>query len=300
MPNKFDLEQCLPKFKNPVVKELYYHDLSIDQQILKNIVELGEKVIPDLEAVLEDIIKHDKEYSEQDDFNWYTLTHALHLLGELRTEQSLPKILEVLKQDEDFLEFWFSDSLNEEMWEIIYKCGQYSFDLIEEFLKDQSNWLFSRTAVSSSLVQIALHHPDRQQEVIALFKRVIDTTISLVKYRGDKNDDPAKKSISWYVSDLMDLHDSSLKDYLLNLFNLRVVETDIVGPESINEESPFDEIKEIKSIYNRYDELERIYNRSQELELFSPFEITYPKVGRNDPCPCGSGKKWKKCHYLKQ
>jgi len=21
------------------------------------------------------------------------------------------------------------------------------------------------------------------------------------------------------------------------------------------------------------------------------------KIGRNDPCPCGSGKKWKKCHY---
>ena len=22
---------------------------------------------------------------------------------------------------------------------------------------------------------------------------------------------------------------------------------------------------------------------------------TLPKVGRNDPCPCGSGKKYKKC-----
>jgi len=21
-----------------------------------------------------------------------------------------------------------------------------------------------------------------------------------------------------------------------------------------------------------------------------------PKVGRNEPCPCGSGKKYKKCH----
>ena len=21
-----------------------------------------------------------------------------------------------------------------------------------------------------------------------------------------------------------------------------------------------------------------------------------PKVGRNDPCPCGSGQKYKKCH----
>jgi preprotein translocase subunit SecA len=23
---------------------------------------------------------------------------------------------------------------------------------------------------------------------------------------------------------------------------------------------------------------------------------TVPKVGRNDPCPCGSGKKYKQCH----
>ncbi|MDA8111892.1 MAG: SEC-C metal-binding domain-containing protein [Nitrospiraceae bacterium] len=24
------------------------------------------------------------------------------------------------------------------------------------------------------------------------------------------------------------------------------------------------------------------------------------KVGRNDPCPCGSGKKFKKCHGAKK
>ena len=27
-----------------------------------------------------------------------------------------------------------------------------------------------------------------------------------------------------------------------------------------------------------------------------PFRRDEPKVGRNDPCPCGSGKKYKKCH----
>jgi preprotein translocase subunit SecA len=27
-----------------------------------------------------------------------------------------------------------------------------------------------------------------------------------------------------------------------------------------------------------------------------PVRRTEPKVGRNDPCPCGSGKKYKKCH----
>ena len=27
-----------------------------------------------------------------------------------------------------------------------------------------------------------------------------------------------------------------------------------------------------------------------------PIERTQPKVGRNDPCPCGSGRKYKQCH----
>jgi len=27
----------------------------------------------------------------------------------------------------------------------------------------------------------------------------------------------------------------------------------------------------------------------------APFVRAGPKVGRNDPCPCGSGKKYKKC-----
>ena len=27
-----------------------------------------------------------------------------------------------------------------------------------------------------------------------------------------------------------------------------------------------------------------------------PFRRAEPKIGRNDPCHCGSGKKFKKCH----
>jgi preprotein translocase subunit SecA len=30
--------------------------------------------------------------------------------------------------------------------------------------------------------------------------------------------------------------------------------------------------------------------------VVEPIHNRGPKVGRNDPCPCGSGKKYKKCH----
>jgi hypothetical protein len=32
------------------------------------------------------------------------------------------------------------------------------------------------------------------------------------------------------------------------------------------------------------------------IELRDDHRRNSPKVGRNDPCPCGSGKKYKKCH----
>jgi hypothetical protein len=36
---------------------------------------------------------------------------------------------------------------------------------------------------------------------------------------------------------------------------------------------------------------------TQPLQDIDPRVVTVPrkKVGRNDPCPCGSGKKYKKC-----
>ncbi len=36
---------------------------------------------------------------------------------------------------------------------------------------------------------------------------------------------------------------------------------------------------------------------AQKSQPSSPGPITKNKPGRNDPCPCGSGKKYKKCHY---
>jgi SEC-C motif-containing protein len=37
------------------------------------------------------------------------------------------------------------------------------------------------------------------------------------------------------------------------------------------------------------------FHDAQELHI-GPYRRVEPKVGRNDPCPCGSGKKFKKCH----
>ena len=35
---------------------------------------------------------------------------------------------------------------------------------------------------------------------------------------------------------------------------------------------------------------------SEQTQLMAQMQRDEPKIGRNDPCPCGSGKKYKHCH----
>jgi len=52
--------------------------------------------------------------------------------------------------------------------------------------------------------------------------------------------------------------------------------------------------------YNKYKDVKE--NTTEDGEFFKQTTIkrSQPKIGRNDPCPCGSGKKYKKCCLLKE
>ena len=52
-----------------------------------------------------------------------------------------------------------------------------------------------------------------------------------------------------------------------------------------------DEIESFKLPENLIKELKSLYSMAKK--------VMSGKVGRNDPCPCGSGKKYKKCHLIK-
>jgi uncharacterized protein len=49
----------------------------------------------------------------------------------------------------------------------------------------------------------------------------------------------------------------------------------------------------VKKIYRHFQSQRSLENPS--LGNMSTFRRTMPKIGRNDPCPCGSGKKFKQC-----
>ncbi|WP_306606231.1 preprotein translocase subunit SecA [Azonexus sp.] len=63
----------------------------------------------------------------------------------------------------------------------------------------------------------------------------------------------------------------------------------IRSPEDVEETAPHADVSNVKYQHAGYDEALAEEDEAQGGQ-------NAPKVGRNDPCPCGSGKKYKHCH----
>jgi uncharacterized protein YecA (UPF0149 family) len=68
------------------------------------------------------------------------------------------------------------------------------------------------------------------------------------------------------------------------------------------------EIYTEEQLKKRAEMFKDLLGRENEMKHFVPMkfgptqkqmERIPPKVGRNEPCPCGSGKKFKKCHLVR-
>ena len=67
------------------------------------------------------------------------------------------------------------------------------------------------------------------------------------------------------------------------------------GAQMVNVYQISDMVHEKLSAYDQAAQTMDQARQAGPLERTKPITRGVPKVGRNDPCPCGSGKKYKKC-----
>jgi preprotein translocase subunit SecA len=73
----------------------------------------------------------------------------------------------------------------------------------------------------------------------------------------------------------------------------RLLMTVQVRAEEVEESAPQAEVQNVQYHHADYEEALAV---AEEASASVPPLLAGPKVGRNDPCPCGSGKKYKQCH----
>jgi hypothetical protein len=322
----------LPKFNHPEVIAFYEHDLSIPKDKVAAILELPRAtLVQDMETILKDSIERLHFFKDYPDENkWWELPkHAMFVLMELGAEEALPAVLEVLKQNDDYNWFWLSDFSTESFWEVIYHLGGNRLEELKPLVLTKGEWV-NRIVPITAVTQIGLHQKERREEVLEWFRTICDAFLAM----ENEDPDLDEEVIASLIVDLINLRAVeflpqirlfSKRDLIFEGIagDLASIEKDIQDPKYRR-----DRRKIQTSIYKRYEEMlswygyamkyDEEYQRKEEAKWKQPAEFsssyspTAPnssyspskvetvkregkKVGRNDPCTCGSGKKYKKC-----
>ena len=322
-----------PVFTHPEIQWLYEYGLEIPKEKIEQILALPRPtLIQDLNKVIDDAMArfdyfYEKDWNE-DEFSFPT--HALFLLAELRATESLSKALNLIRQDSDWMEYWFGDMLTETFPVQFYKMIGDDLSILKQYLLEPNNEIFQRTVVTTALTILAYHHPERRQESIAFLADILN---DFYENRDNYKDIIDFKLNEFIVSHLIELQSTASFPLIEKVYNADMISGDICGDlEDIktalfskeDEKFTFDTIPTIfedyqeiiswnktmseedetarrKRIAEVENELKEKKNKIAETEKklvqsLGHAKTEMPKAGRNDPCPCGSGKKYKKCH----
>ncbi|HPS21758.1 MAG TPA: preprotein translocase subunit SecA [Candidatus Paceibacterota bacterium] len=174
---------------------------------------------------------------------------------------------------------------------------------------------------------------DRRQKMLKTDKQGIEKLINdilegkeekiknTVKEKREKLGDEAffevVRRIALYTTDALWMEHLEAMDYLRSSVNLRaygqrdpIIEYKKEGlrmfkdMEEVFKEQVLSLVENINEPAKKDENIEKtqlVTNHSEPGEFADTKEVKTtqkdePKVGRNDPCPCGSGKKYKKCH----
>jgi preprotein translocase subunit SecA len=273
-------------------------DVPIESGLISRAIENAQKKV---EAHNFDIRKHLLEYDD-------VLNKQREVIYELRKlilaggDGTKPLIFDIAKEQIDNLVGTFASTKNTAEWdrEAIHQTVQVLFD--NSLGIEERFW--SEIGTSKELGSVLLRRAEelyeaRERAISSAFMRQLEQMVYLgsidqlwkdhllnmdhlkegVGLRGYGQKDPLVeyKKEGFMMFKLMD--DQIKTDVLSKLFRVQVTEQ-----------------KEVEAIVPARQAPPLTFNHGSSDEPPPPAKRDDDRVGRNDPCPCGSGKKYKKCH----
>jgi hypothetical protein len=284
-----------------------------DRALLEACLARRDDLVPGLLHRLEQSLE--PEYGADwgdNDPRWYGDIHAGRFLIAFREEKALPIFEEILRADEDGVAIeWFESALP--------SYGPAILPMGRRLIPDASVFLWVRISGIQMLKAVAQLHPDAAPDVIATLRAALPPLTE----RGDPDvpdevDEDQMVLWTFAVLALAELGDAASQPQAEALHDWDLIDETVYGDYEAYQDiqasgddpaappSEFDLLR----VYAQQARVDQgILEPSEPVEAPSEDDPAYPigygstatfvreepKVGRNDPCPCGSGKKFKKC-----
>ncbi len=228
----------------------------------------------------------------------------MYLLAQFREERAYPILLNFFSWPEDAVEDAVGDLIDEDLAQLLISVYDGNAGPLKALVENEAASEYVRSAVMETFAGLAALGKLPREEVVEYFRGLFNGNLK-----------PAD-SFVWtgLILACLDLHPEGLMKEIRKAYELGLVDDELISLEEVEAEAKKDleqvlaqtradsqaieDTEEAMAWWACFQpvpamaEIEAAENPSDEPA--KPL-VAAGKVGRNDPCPCGSQKKFKKC-----
>lgn len=295
-----------------VMLELTHNTGVFPREALTQTIALRQQIIPRLLELIQYANKNYQEVEEQENFIGHI--YALYLLAQFREQRAYPLIISFFSLPGEISLDITGDVVTEDLHRILASVYDGDDIPLKNLVENPNiNGYVRDAALRTFLVLVACGQKTRE-EVMEYFQ-------SLFKGKLERQFSQAWNSL---VVCCLELYPEEVDADIQQAYADDLVENFYVTPNEVERSYALGKQKVLEELQNNHSNT-LINDTIQEMEKWACFKPSTPpktvkpsktkskkskkekpasriseprkgpKVGRNEPCPCGSGKKYKKC-----
>lgn len=284
------------------IEEITYVSKKFPKRAFEIISANKEEALPYLRGALEKAIEEKDELEENYQLHFY----ALFLLAEFQDRESFPKIIEFVLLPEEVLDYLIGDAVTSGLKDILYNTYNGDIELLKNTVMNRDVDEFVRSDALDVMGQLYLDGILGEKEWKAFIKQNV--------YCGEEGNyvycELGNMICRCHFVDMLPEIRYMLDNGLMDEINLGGYDScvDIVfeyrdyekyfcepkleAAETLKGWVMFEQDSDETESKLDDDAYEKLMKETMKKR---PEKALKKKVGRNDPCPCGSGKKYKFC-----
>ena len=315
--------------KQDVLNKLKYFPKSFPKEALETVRANKDDYIPELLASL-DYACESKDEIEDD---YFLHTYAMFLLAEFREKAAFPKLISLMQIPGECVSYIIGDTITEAYDRILlstFDKDSNHIELLQSVIENEYVYEWSRVAALNAYVFLYKEGYISKNAIIDYFRYLIYDKLeddesyivhtsmigciadarliemmpdALHLYDQDKVEEMMYGKYDGFVDMMFDDGKHKKERFIENTISeigwWHCFKNDEKDNLLSNKIEPLADIGENSDDADFYDEsLEEIFGFADDVRVYPEQSQSVParkKTGRNEPCPCGSGKKYKKC-----
>ena len=287
-----------------ILDALAYYNGTFPRQAVSEAIAQREAITPELLRILKEDTVNLAGIAPKREYTAHL--YAMYLLAQFREPRAYPLLVNFFSADHELVDEATGDIITEALDRMLASTCNGDTSLIEKMIEDATLDEFIRSAGLGALVILVAQGVKSRDEVMAYFKALF--RVKLERQFSYVWADLVWESCDLYPEEVMTEIEQAYADDLVDTTCIGmddVKQALAIGKESVLVKMGSDPRK--RFIEDTIKEMEwwdcfKAQRFDQAKPLPQPYrtpalapERTMPKVGRNEPCPCGSGKKYKRC-----